>query len=271
LLFFVPNIIYDLTHNFYSTNGFSILIKQFTNNGFGSLLNLLGQRVDAFTWNFRSTFSANIVKSICLLLIMCLGTYLFIKDRKIANYQKLFLAYLVLTPITRILFLFFYPDSIRAWYLLDLVIIYCFTLGIVLGYFLKKKRLMIFSLAIIAGLMLIFMARTNELFRNEFSLSLGIGRIAQSVVVEYVFKDANRQPFNYIPLDIQKRFDFDYLFWWYGTKKYNFKPSTVQQKIRYYIFDKNDPNEERFPKDFTGNVTDTIVFPNGFIVKKVIN
>jgi len=266
ILFFIPNVIYDLTHNFYSANGFSILIKVLVNGGFNNLFHLLSQRVDAFIWNFRLTFSDNTIKSFCLLLIIYVGVYLFVKDKRNIVSQKLFLFYLALTPLTKILILFFYPGVIQAWYLLDLVVVYCFLLGIILGYFLDRKRLNLLAIAVLLGLVVIFVFRTYIIFRNEFDLTLGVDRIAQSTVIKYIYSDAKRQQFNYTP----HRFDLTYLFWWYGKNKYGLNPSNVPQKVNYYILDANDPEDRVLPKDISGRVVDTKVFPYGFTVKKII-
>jgi len=270
-LFFLPNVIYDLTHSFYSTGGFSILITELVRGGFGNVIHLLAQRVDVFTWNFRSTFSPNIIKSFCLLSIIYLGAYLFTKDKKIARFKKIFLIYLVLTPLSKILIMFFYPGAVPAWHLLDLSIIYCFALGIIFGYFFKKPVLKIFSVAVLLGLIIMFSMRMSEIFRNEFLFSFGINRIAQATPVNYIFADAKGQQFTYTPLDAgQQRFDFDYLFWWYGAKKYGYQPSTNKQKINYFILDKNVAGNQTFPKNLTGKVVNKKDFQNGFSVIKVV-
>jgi hypothetical protein len=268
----LPNILYDLTHKFYSAGGFSILTNDLVKGGSNNIISLLGQRIDVFTWNFRSTFSPNIFKSIFLFLIMYGGVYAFIKNKNIAYSKKLFVAYLALIPFIKFFILLFYPGGVQAWDLLDLTVIYCFLLGIILGYFLNRPVLKMLSLAILAGLILISVTRMNEIFRNEFQLSYGVDRIAQASSVEYIFQNAHKQQFNYISLDKnQQRYDFDYLFWWYGAMKYGYQPSVNKQKLNYYILDKNDANHESLPKNLTGTVIDTKDFQNGFSVIKVID
>jgi hypothetical protein len=198
------------------------------------------------------------------------GVYAFIKNKNIAYSKKLFVAYLALIPLIKLIILFFYPGGVQAWGLLDLTVIYCFLLGIILGYFLNRPVLKMLSLAILAGLILISVTRMNEIFRNEFQLAFGVDRIAQASSVEYIFQDARKQQFNYVSLDKnQQRYDFDYLFWWYGAKKYGYQPSSSKQKIIYYILDKNDANRELLPKKLTGKIINTKDFQNGYSVIKV--
>jgi len=66
----LPIIIYDLTHNFYSLRGFVILFSELSKGHGQSILSKLPQRVDTFTWGFRSTFSPNIILSITILFIL---------------------------------------------------------------------------------------------------------------------------------------------------------------------------------------------------------
>ena len=271
-LSFVPNIINDLTHSFYSTGGFLILVNYLVKGGVTNIIGLFGQRIDVFTWNFRSTFSPNVFKSICLISVMYLGAYAFIKDKKILPFKKRFVLYLALTPLMKFIILFFYPGGVQAWHLLDLTVVYCFLLGIILGYFLEKPILKLLALAVLVGLIIISSIRMNEIFKNEFLLSFGVNRITQAAPVNFIFSDSKKQPFNYIILDTsQHRYDFDYLFWWYGAKKYGYQPSKNKQKVRYYILDNNDINREILPKNLTGKIIKTENFKNGYSVIKVIN
>lgn len=268
----LPNILYDLTHKFYYLGGFSQLTDGFAKGSASNIVNIFWQRIDAYTWNFRSAFSPNIIKSFFLFAVMYLGVYMFIKDKKVAYSKKLFVVYLALTPFISFFISFFYPSTIHAWYLLDLTILYCFLLGIILGYFLERPNLKILSVAILLSLTVISSIKTSEIFRNEFFLSFGVSRIAQALPVEYVFKDANGQQFNYILLDkTLHRYDFDYLFWWYGAKKYSYQPSTSEQKLTYYILDKTDANKETLPDNLKGKIINTKNFQNNYSVIKVID
>ena len=112
----------------------------------------------------------------------------------------------------------------------------------------------------------------SDIFRNEFKLSFGVSRIVQSAPVDYVFKDAKGKQFNYVSLDRgQNRYDFDYLFWWYGAKQYGYQPSIGKQRLTYYILDKSDANHETLPKDLTGKIINMKTFGNEYSVIKVIN
>lgn len=268
----LPNVLYDLTHKFYFAGGFSALTSEFNGNISFNIIKMLGQRVDVFTWNFRSTLSPDLIKSICLFIIMYTGTLLFVKDNKNAYSKKLFVVYLALIPFITFSISFFNPSTIQAWYLLDLTVLYCFLLGIILGYFLEKTKLKLLSIAILLALTIIASIKMYAVFKSEFVLSFGVNRIAQAAPVDFIFNNANKQAFNYIPLDTSlHRYDFDYLFWWYGAKKYGYQPSVSKQKLTYYILDKNDANHESLPKKLTGKIITIKNFQTGYSVIKVAN
>jgi len=268
-LFVVPFIVDDILHGAYSSGGIVILIQNLGKGAHRSLMYILGQRLDTFIWNFRSTFTPNIPKSIGLLVTICAGAYLYLRDKKIEQSKKIFILFLSLAPLVKFALLFFYPDDLRGWWFLDLIVVYCFLLGIILAYFLTKPKLKMLSVAIILSLILISLNRVWVTFKSE---EFGKNIITQTAPVEYIYNDARGQKFNVISLDTtQIRYDFNYLFWWYGSKKYGYQPSVAKQKLLYYILIDNSTSHAVLPKDLSRKVVETRIFPPDVTVKKIIN
>jgi len=268
-LFVVPFIVDDVLHGAYSSGGILILLQNLGNGVHRSFGYILEQRLDTFIWNFRSTFSPNIPKSIGILITMCAGSYIYVLDKKIERSKKLFMLFLFLAPFAKFILLFFYPDDLRSWWFLDLIILYCFILGIILAYFMHKPKLKLLSLAIIAGLIVISFDPIRVTLKNE---EFGKNIITQTVPVEYILNDARGQKFNVISLDTtQVRYDFNYLFWWFGIKKYRYQPSIDKQKLLYYVLINNSTSHAVLPKDLSSKVVETKYFPPDVIVKKIIN
>jgi hypothetical protein len=123
--------------------------------------------------------------------------------------------------------------------------------------------------AIILSLILISLNRVWVTFKSE---EFGKNIITQTAPVEYIYNDARGQKFNVILLDTtQIRYDFNYLFWWYGSKKYGYQPSVAKQKLLYYILIDNSTSHAVLPKDLSRKVVETRIFPPDVTVKKIIN
>jgi len=85
----IPVIIYEVTHNFYSTRGLFILLNELLRGG-GELnfSSKILQRIDTFTWGFRSTFAPNVFVSFAIFIVLVYFAYYFLKNKKNPIGQK---------------------------------------------------------------------------------------------------------------------------------------------------------------------------------------
>jgi len=269
LLTLTPVIAYDLTHNFYSSRGFLILFSKLLEGG-GELnfFEKLIQRIDTFTWGFRSTFAPNIYISVLVFIILILAIYHFIKNKKITVWKKRLIIFLLAAPLLKFVFSFFYPGAAMAWHYLDLNIFYCFLAGIVLSS-LDKKSLRDVSYFVFLILFILFSIRTINVYKNQFQFSLSQDSIKQSSVIKYIFKDSKGEPFTYKVYSYSLiNTDFEYLFWYYSTKEYKNQKYNSGENV-YLIF------ENRAIKSFEDKFSNEKViktFPDYTLEKlKVVN
>lgn len=249
LLTMIPVIIYEVTHNFYSTRGLFILLNELLRGG-GELnfSSKILQRIDTFTWGFRSTFAPNVFVSFAIFIVLVYFAYYFLKNKKNPIWAKRFLIFLIAAPFLKFIFSIFYPGVAMAWHYLDLIIIYCFTAGILFGS-VDNRKIKYLTYFLCFVLFILFSVRTNDVYKNEYHFSFSPDNIRQSVVVRYVYEDSKGKAFKYKVLSLSPlTTDFDYLFWYYGkdvgVKNFN------SGKITYIIKQEANPKIQTNKKGF---------------------
>ena len=93
--------------------------------------------------------------------------------------------------------------------------------------------------------------------------------------LDYIYKDARGEQFGVLVFTPPVyTYDYDYLFWWYGTKKYSYVPYNEKRGTFYLLIDPDNQKpwsykgwQETVIK--TGKVIKTTTLPkSGFIVEK---
>lgn len=270
-------IIFDIRHNFLNIKGIIGLLL-----GKGSFkypfTNVLDSRWNIFKDNFITTFPGGNFLWPVLLLIIVVGLALFLIDKKKKSHEKWFVVFLTLNPL--ILFLIFlkYGGLMWQWWILELHIYYIFLVGILLVYLWKKysKNMLSNVVPAFLGILFIFsLYQTFYFYKNDFNNYGGVHKIkGKTQAIDFIYKDAGKIPFNVLvfspPIYI---FPYEYLFWWYGQRKYGYIPGSKKEGTLYLLIEP-DPQKPWSHKGWletainVGKVEKTVSLPSGFIIQK---
>lgn len=270
----LPLIIFDIRHDFLNMKGIlSILVSSSTKMPFDEVFN---NRWNVFKDNFIGTFpSGNILWPI-LLIIIIFGVFNYIRNKENSFAQKSFVSFLFISPITLFIIFIKYGAFMWSWWILEINVFYCYLFGIVIVSLLKKK----FFVLIIAGLFSFFIIsyvfHTIQFYKNDFNDYGGVHKIKGKIqAIDYIYNDAHGQPFNVMVFTPPVyTYAFEYLFWWYGEKKYHYLPKSEKKGILYLLMEP-DPQKPWSHEGWLETVikSGTILkskqlSPSGFIIEK---
>lgn len=267
-----PLIIFDIFNKFYNLNGILKMANAassgLTNQSGSNLINRLG----AFIWTYLSTFSPQLIISIFLLIIMIVGIFFTLKDKKTRRHKKIFVYYMLLIPLFTFAILFIYPgEFVHQWWITYLAVIYCFLLGIVLDHLWKNNLLKIVVMVVILLLSLGYLKRTFFIYRTQFSYPPST-YIKEDKAIKYIFNDAGRKPFGIIVYSGGTQENYDYLIWWNDKTKFHNSPYKEKKNLYYLIIEPKSYflsiDEKKLNSLRSGILLKTEQLSNGFSIEK---
>ncbi len=270
--------IFDLRHDFLNVRG---IINLFT-DGKGDFLidriNLIPNHIGVFRSNFLSSFQMADLLWPFLLVVLVIGLILYFRDKKNSKAKKWLVLYLATSPITLFIVFVFYPSTMWEWWVLELIIFYCFLFGIILTYLFKNKFMRVFAVGICLISFLSFVNRTIFFYKNDFNDFGGVHKIKGKIeAIDHIYRDAGRREFGILIFTPPVySYAYDYLIWWYGSKNYGYVPYKEKKNI-FYLLMEPDPSKPWSYEGWletvikAGIVLNTRELPSGFIVQKRIN
>lgn len=271
--------IFDLRHNFINAKG---IIKLFTSSNKEDPLinrfNLISNHIGVFKQNFLSSFQmADLLWSL-LLIVLAIGLVSYFRDKKINKAKKWLVLYLATSPLTLFIVFILYPSGIWEWWILELMIFYCFLFGVILTYLFKNKLMRIFVVVIYIIFFLSFVNKTIFFYKNDFNDFGGTHKIKGKIeALDYIYKDAGGKNFGLLIFTPPVyTYAYDYLIWWYGSKNYNYVPHKEKKGV-FYLLMEPDPSKQWSYEGWletvikTGTILKTKELHSGFIIQKRIN
>lgn len=254
----LPQIFFELRHDF-------IMTKTFFSEVSGTS-QILGERLsiqDTFISHLTSfiDFSSGqfeipvIFSGLFLAIPICyLGFLTITKKLEMENRKIFFISiFFVLYAFT---FYMLYSYPLKGWYLLGLRIPYIFITALFLSE-IFKIRFPVFKILVILFLGWSFYAtyidQSRFILRDTSDRSLDKSNLRNEIeAIDWVYTKAEGRGFkayNYIPSVYD--FPYQYLFWWYGGKKYGYHPEVVtyQEGVPEYISDNEEFYTLKKPAD----------------------
>lgn len=281
LITLTPLFIFDIRHDFIITNGILRLSQG------GTPLNpthavtlfyakaMFHNHLIVFRDNFLSVFQMSGVLWPLILFMLLFGTLEFLRDKKNNITHKIFIMYLISSPVSLYIIFMLYQWPMWEWWLSNLRIYYCFLLGIILVYLWVKKWWRPF----IFGLFFLFLVshihQTIGFYKNDFHDYGGTHKIRGKIdAIDYIYKDAKGSAFGLLVFTPPiYTYAYDYLIWWQGEKNYHYQPHK-EKKGLFYLLIEPDPHKpwtyEGWLKTVvkTGAILETKKLPSGFIIQK---
>lgn len=239
LIILAPRIFFEIRHQFIMTKSFiSFFSSGNSSHGVSTILNTFISRLNILFDQFNSTLAAE-NKFIGLFILLFISFTLLFLYRKTDILIKNFINTSVIVIFIFLLGTIFFSHNIWPHYLVGVPVFYILLFGISL-YLLSKK----ISKNLVSALILLIVVVINF---NPVNLIQSINRPLwegdaavyrnQLAVIDYIYSDANGRKFKYIVYTPPVHdYTYQYLFKWYGPKKYNYLPSS-QANLAYFILE----------------------------------
>ncbi len=254
----VPQVIFELLHGFPMSK---VLIYEFSGSEgiLGDKISFAARLSDRIA-NYRSAAQGAAflphVSAGPILAFLSLGTFFLIfkqKDKLIRTTTSASAGLLIITFVGY----FFFPYPLKFWYLYGLAVPFTILLGSSVYLLFTGK-----SFIRLIGLLLLALIITNSVnaridyVRNVLTTpSLDKSNFANQIkTVESVYARASGHGFkvyNYVASVYD--FPYQYLFWWYGTKKFGYQPTDIAYGPNQPVYIKDQSKYWNKTKPFDKN------------------
>lgn len=283
LLTFIPQILFDLRHNFLMSKSVISLFAGserglFVGGEKSSYLNLIMSHIFSFYNNFRSAFiNDGVAKYTPDLFIVLIFSSILITKKKINKFlEKGSNFILLMVKLLLIIFLltFAYPFPLRFWFLTGFQSFYLIIVGLLLSKLLVDRLGKAFVIFILVVLTFYSWQRIDTLYfhpPNDGGIEKIKGKLS---AIDYIYKDAQGKPFGLLVFTPPVyTYAYDYLIWWHGKKNYNYIPYQ-DKKDTFYLLIEPDWHKPWSYKGWLetvikiGVIQETKELPSGFIIQK---
>ena len=272
---FIPQIIFELRHEFLQTQSLILFIKG-QNESLGGVLPIIPRAFDR-AGKFLDLFSGSVFSTYILWLLRpALAVVLFLVFliyKSAGKKEKDFIEINLLVLLVPFLaYIFLFPPELKGWYLTGLAIPYIILSGLVIRHLLQKNKTV--AILVLLGMVI---SNSGLVIRMDYSLgkipSIGESGMlsVQKKVINWIYEDADKLAFNaYLYTAPVYDYNYQYLFWWYGKKQYGYWPeeySYLPGKIDYvpyknkYIARQRNQQPQKQP-DIIYLVIERDIFPD---------
>ena len=169
------------------------------------------------------------ILGIVLLLSLVLGIYYLIRSKNKAT-KGILIVSIIFLFISGLFYLAF-PQQVKSWYVTALTIPVIIFLSTVLTSFFEENLLgkIAVWIFILFSFYHVYLAHSDYLNKYALKPSNDPSNMGNQLkAIDWVYTDANGKAFNvYNYLPSVYDYPYQYLFWWYGTKKYGYQPSDI--------------------------------------------
>jgi len=233
----LPQLLFELRHNFLMTN--SLIRYLTTKESFGGTTgSFLKERLLYFLENIKTTLivreelfkGQNLIVEIVIIFSLLVLVYKSFKPKKESLPYRVIFVWIFVS----LLGLLFYKNSIWGWYMIPLFPAFALLPVVLFKSLNKYLTFLILGLIIIANSqMWISPGKIDDKTRWVLLRD-------QKKAVDFVYEDSVGRPFRvdvYVPYVID--YPYQYLWLWYGQKKYKSLPSPEREDLLYLIVEPN--------------------------------
>jgi len=229
LPWFLPQIALEIKHNFRMSRLFLGTLNG-TNQVLGEKIPL--EKVFVMHWKtIISYFEGQFMVAYGLGFILLLGAILIILINK--KYRHLGLILLSFIIFALFYYTVIYHHELKMWYLEGVRVWYCFVLGLAVVSIIKYKKIFYILLIVFLIRSFYFTIIDQSRYFTNNSKSDDPKNMANLIKnIDWVYEKVEGDGFsayNYVP----EVYDYpsQYLYWWYGRKKYNYMPEKVSYSL----------------------------------------
>ncbi len=282
-IFFLPQVLFDIRHNFLMTKSVLVIFSGSGNQGLfingedKGYYSLLEGHLTAFYNNFASAFinSKPLLGLPKIILVFIVVSLLLMNRVKLwSTNEKRFVYLLTSIVLFNIALSFVYSFPIRSWFLTGFQSFYLIVFAVLLG---ATRKLLV-------GKIMIFIFIAITLAYSFMRIDLlyfhppddgGVAKIKGKLdALDTIYKESEKKDFGLLIFTPPVKTDaYDYLVWWYGSRKYDYIPHK-DKKGTFYLLMEPDPGQ---PSSYNGwletvvikgRVVETKNLPSGLILQK---
>lgn len=273
-----PLLLFDIRHNFLNVRG---IMETFFGSKRGALSSVEYGKILSNHWmictdEFFRAFQNIFIPRIYLTGFMIAGVVAMVFDTHVPNIKKRFVGLLALLPFVLFTVLLLYKNDLWAWWISELTVVYAVLFGILCVYGLGKGWVMRLIVIMFVGLMSFsYVQKTVNSLQKELTDYGGVHKIqGKKDALDVIYHDAGKEKFGvFVFTPPIYTYAYDFVFWWYGQKKYGYVPPNQKLKL-FYLLIEPDTGEpwrhngwmETVIKD--GTIEKTWNLPSGFIIQK---
>ena len=244
LLTLVPQVAFDFRHDHIM---FKAIKEHFTNPKEPSFVFSLPKLIERWQF-FQDTFATLLVPQnyLYLTLVLILTFFVSFTIKKYQTSQNYLLLWLLLFPLSILSFYQGNQGNFYSYYLIGLFPLFIILVSGGIAHFFKKPNWAIVSILIL----FLFTSSNFTLVKNFLTDDLrGSEQISfknQLEAMDWIYQQAEGQDFNldvYVPPVVP--YSYDYLFLWYGQKKYHHQPTQNQLPLLFTLTEVDPPHPGR--------------------------
>lgn len=267
-----PFFLFDLRHNFMQMRSiFGSLFSSLTKQGSVDSANLFADHLVNFWHNFRNTF---VLSWIFPLLLLVLMLYILheVKRGKILLPKAPFIGFLLIMPVVSFIVFLFLKTAVWDFYLIQLHLVYI----LLFSYFtvhIKTPKIRILFIALLVFMIPGLFKEFRRVYVDYHDFG-GTAKIKGKIeAIDYLYQEAAGKKFNVLVFTPPVYdYAYQYLFNWYGAKKYGFVPGHERGGELYLLMEPESSG--LWHKGWLetvigpGEVIKEEKLPSGFIVQK---
>ena len=248
ILPFIPQIIFELRHNFSQTRAFIGFVDGSNESLKGQmpLMPRLSDRLAKYFDLYKSSVlssNSNLLPATLLVISAIILYYIYIKSKN--SFKKFILVNILIIFIPLLAYIFLFKPELKTWYLCGFSIPIIILSAIVINWLWEKSRAIGIGLIIFFVLINVNFVSLKEGLLNNAKPFTGPEILSvQKEVIDYIYNDAQGKSFSvYVYTPPIYDYHYQYLFWWYGKKQHNYWPEQYS-----YLPGKTDylPSKEKY-------------------------
>lgn len=240
LFIILPRLLFEMRHNFIMTKTIINTInnsKGLLNNSLFSYAHII-DLLKTLRNLLDSTFAVQNAYVGFIAILLFLLVALFYKS--IDQYTKFYLKLTLIIFTVFLIILSFFPGAIWSHYIIGIPILFILMMGLFVSVIKKYFNIPILIIFIIFTIWFMIYLNNIKFFSSFDNLWEGNAAVYrnQVAIIDYIYKNSNGKKFNYVAYTpVVHDYTYQYLFSWYGKKKYGYTPSNSHEKNFFLIIE----------------------------------
>lgn len=234
-----PRVLFDIRHEFLMTKSFMRLFSEgLPQTHYTPFVSRFTQLLDTFggVWSYTIL---NGITSVALILLAILIALVVYKRKRIESAEKNFILISLIIPLTFFAYFLTNSTDIFEHYIVGIPLLFLIAAAIGISQLRHIKKGKIIAVVLLLGFAYVVINPLTFVSRYKDASAEGDASLYRNnlAIIDYVYTDAQGKPFSYeLFTPPIHDYTYEYLFLWYGDKKYGYVPTDGKKDV-YYILE----------------------------------